>query len=368
MVDKALTQTYTLQLTMEGPCQVGAGTKLTKKEYYYNRDENTVTFYDPSKLMECIFEQNQINAYESYMLNPKRALYSFFQNAGGTEPYNRAKLYTVDCGDAFAPYGTHFPYITTHIRNGLGQAYVPGSSVKGMLRTAVTVACILKKMPKARKPVVPMRPYFRGMRDAAAQTMAYLDTELYHTLGLPNENYRQVKNAVNSILRGVAVADSEPVENSSLVLCRKIDLNTYGESTEVFLVRECIRPGVKIRVPITFDPTLAQFLTPEWIQEAISIFDDWYTQNVLSHHENVYKPALTNHLFLGGGSGYFSKTVTGPWLQDDATHYIETFLTTQFGGKNRNDEKRYGISPHMLKYTVADGDSLPFGLCKVDFL
>lgn len=368
MDDNGLTKTYVLQLTLEGPCQIGSGAKLTKKEYYYDRNYNRVTFYDPSKLMECVWEQNQIDAYESYMLNPRQALFSFFRDVGGAGPYNRAKLYTVDCGDAFGPYGTYLPYIATHIRNGLEQVYLPGSSVKGMLRTAVTVASVLNKIPRTRKPVVPEQPYFKGMRNSATQTMTYLDTELYHTLGLLGPEYKQAKNAVNSVFRGISVSDSEPIGNENLVLCHKMDLDVYGEPSEVRLVRECIRPGVKIRVPVTFDASLAQFLTPERMQKAISIFDDWYTQYVFPHYENVHKPVLTSHLFLGGGSGFFSKTVTGPWMQDEALHYITALLTAEFHGKNLHDEDRYGISPHTLKYTLVNGKPVPFGLCKVEFL
>lgn len=370
MVDNGLTKTYALQLTFEGPCFTGSGAKISKKEYLYNTRKRIVSFYDSSKLMDCILEYGLINEYETYMLGSGRTLYDFFYANGGAEKFASALKYQVGSGDAIQGYGRQPVDILTHIRNALGDVYIPGSSVKGMLRTVITIGSVLKKIPKAQKPSVPEgspenRFFKKSIVNDANACMRQLDEELFHTLGA---DPKKIRNAVNSIFRGVSIADSQPISDKDLVLCRKMDLYPNGNPGELNLVRECVRPGVEVKLPITFDPSLAKFVTPEFIKESIALFDDWFMKNVFSHYQGMPLPQLTNHLFLGGGSGYPTKTVTGPWLQDDALHYITLLLTVLFKKKNVSDENYYGVSPHMLKYTTVNGQKMPFGLCRVDIL
>ena len=371
MAESRLSKTYTLQLTLEGPVYAGSGKKIGKKEYFYNSRQKTVSFYDQNRLMDCIVQQNLMDAYETYMLGPGRSLYDFFRNtAGGARSFASALKYEVSCVDAIGENSGQPADIHTHIRNGAGQVYLPGSSVKGMLRTAITVGCLFKSEPQASRPTVPEgnpRDYaFKKMMGKQANTsMRQLDNELFHLLDVKP---RDIANAVNDIFRGVSIADSGPIPDEDLILCRKSDLYPGGFEKELNVIRECVRPGVTVKMAVAIDPTLARFLTADFIRECVSLFDRWYTGYVLSHYQNVPEPALTSHLFLGGGSGYFSKTVTVPWLKEDALHYIASWLTAQFGSKNSNDETRYGISPHLLKYTQVGGRQLPFGLCKVELL
>lgn len=369
MVDNGLTKTYTLRLTFESPAFLGSGTKISKKEYFYNTRKHTVTFYDSGKLMRCILENDLIDAYEVYMLGSGRTLYDFFHENGGTKKFQDAVKYQVSSGNAIQVDGRQPADILTHVRSGAGNVYVPGSSVKGMLRTAVTVGCILRKMPNTQKPFVPAHSSTKKAMKAEADTrMRELDEELFHTLKVDS---KKISNAVNSLFRGVSIADSPPIPDNTLILCRKLDVFPNGNRHELNLVRECIGPGTTVTMPITFDPSLAQFITPEFIVESIQSFDNWYTAHVFSHYQDIQGltlPALTQHLFLGGGSGYPTKTVTAPWLQDDAPHAITVWLTTLFGKKNARDDENYGISPHMLKYTTVNERKMPFGLCKVEIL
>ena len=370
MVDNGLTQTYTLQLTLQGPCFTGSGARVSKKEYYYNARNHTVSFYDANRLMDCVLQYQLGDQFVEYMLGPDRTLYDFFHVNGGPDQFAPAFKYQVDCGDAIFGLGNQPADILMHSRNAKGELYIPGSSVKGMLRTAITAACVLQKTPEAKKPSVPECPvgskeYRKLFLQDAKDCMRELDKELFHTL---KADQKKAHNAVNSIFRGISIADSQPLSNKDIVLCRKLDRYPAGGTKGLNVVRECLRPGLKVNFPITFDPTLAGFVTPQFIMEAIGLFDGWYTRHVYSKYRGIKLPKLKNHLFLGGGSGYPSKTVTGPWLQEEALHYVTALLTLQFKEKNAADESRFGVSPHMLKCTAVDGQDALFGLCEVNIL
>ena len=78
MVDNGLSKTYTLRLTLKGPCFIGSGSKVSKKEYNFNSRRRIISFYDTDKLMDCIIKNNLIDQFTEYMLGEDRTLYDFF--------------------------------------------------------------------------------------------------------------------------------------------------------------------------------------------------------------------------------------------------------------------------------------------------
>lgn len=370
LTDGNLTK-FTLRLTVRGPVFIGSGREVSKKEYSFNPRTQEITFYGTQKLLECIVQNELTDAYEDYMLGSARSLYDFIRANGGAGRFTAAQSYKIMGGDAIFGEGGQPADIRTFIRGADGKPYIPGSSVKGMLRTAITAALVQEKAPRTAKPKPPAldphdRSYKRVFQKEASFSARALDTELFNKL---NFDTKRIDNAVNSVFRGLIVADSKPLGSQALVLCRKLDLHPQGNTNQINLVRECLRPGVAVDIPITIDRTLAGDITAEFIAQAVSRFDRWYTDNVFPHYEGCRfpLPRLTHHLFLGGGSGYQSKTVTGPWLGEDVQDYIYPWLVAQFGNKNRADTK-LGISPHMLKYTAVDRQKLLFGLCEVNIL
>lgn len=372
MINSSLTTSYTLRLVTCGPTFIGSGNRVNKKEYRYSSDKGTVFFYDLDRLMDCIIKNDLIEEFEEYMLGSGRTLAQFFRQNGGTEPFESALKHSVSCGSAIFEQGALPADILLHCRNAAGKAYVPGSSIKGMLRTAITAGSILQNMPKSHRPSIPdtSENYYKAFIQDANRCMRQLDEELFHTL---RADVKNMYNAVNNIFRGVSVSDSSAIPDQDMVLCRKKDLfpGLNGNSRDINVIRECIRPGCRIETVITLDQTLCGFLTPKSIMESIRQFNNWYTKNVFVSYPGVQAAQFPDpnkyYLFLGGGSGYFSKTVTAPWMGEDALSYITALLTLQFKGKNASD-KKLGISPHMLKCTEINQLLYLFGLCEVEIL
>lgn len=366
LTDGNLTK-FTLRLTLRGPVFIGSGRVVNKKEYSFNPRTQEITFYNTQKLQEYLVQNGLTDAYEAYMLSPARSLYEFIRENGGPNRFQAAQSHKIMGGDAIFGVGGQPADIQIFIRGADGKPYIPGSSVKGMLRTAITAACLLDESPSAAKPrPIDAHEKPRDFDKREKRTMGTLDTELFHTL---NFNDKKADDAVNSVFRGLVVADSKPLGSQNLVLCRKQDLHPEGAGNSINLVRECLCPGVTADVPVTIDRALAGNITPDSIQKAISRFDGWYTDNVFRFYKGCPFPLpnLTSHLFLGGGSGYQSKTVTGPWLGRDALDYIYPWMVAQFHGQNRPD-RELGISPHMLKYATVNRQKYLFGLCEVRIL
>lgn len=358
---------FTLHLTLRGPLFIGSGRKIGSKEYYYNEANKTVAIFDERKFQKLLVDRRLADHYESYMLTPKTTLRSFVDNNGGFMWFRQAVSYTINNCKVLGENG-QTKELHTFVRDGNGNVYVPGSSIKGMLRTALTVARVLQNTPPIR--TTPPRPfttdekntYLKGLE----QTEHNLNAELFHTLRCETN---QKSDALNSIFRGLSVADSAPINVENLILCSQNLLSPGKDSApkKLDMVRECLRPGTEIAVAFSIDPTLAKSITKESIQEAIKVFDNWYQKNVLAHYVgNWLSGQAEPWLFLGGGVGFQSKTVVEPWLGEKALDFTSAYLALTFLKDDHLADKHLGISPRRLKYANDGVCNQLFGLCEVE--
>jgi len=71
-------------------------------------------------------------------------------------------------------------------------------------------------------------------------------------------------------------------------------------------------------------------------------------------------------LFLGGGAGYFSKTVSYPYCGKMGLSEVCRQMQGQFRNHYHHLDEQRGISPHTMKYALYRGLYYPYGLCKVE--
>ncbi|MFR5915559.1 MAG: type III-A CRISPR-associated RAMP protein Csm5 [Blautia wexlerae] len=195
----------------------------------------------------------------------------------------------------------------TCITDPYGNPYVPGSSLKGMLRTILLSRDILQNREKYRTDTRQLRS---------------LEVNRINRRILNNNIVKIEKNAFNSvrssgketvdfdIMSGIIVGDSEPLSREDIILCQKWEQHTDGTYKTLNLLRECIKPGTVIKSTLTIDETLCN-IKKEDILEAVQLFYEQYYQNFQKKfsRSDRRKP---NTVFLGGGSGFVSKTVIYP--------------------------------------------------------
>ena len=101
-------------------------------------------------------------------------------------------------------------------------------------------------------------------------------------------------------------------------------------------------------------------------------FSRFYQDAFLSHFPQGHPVANipdTPHLILGGGTGFFSKTVGYPYLKDDyaaALKWPQRILQTQHG--RHEADISLGVSPHRARYVTYAGKRYPAGFCEVNIL
>lgn len=342
-------QIFDLTLTVRSPLCIGSGTSLQKNEYLYDPRTQTVSILDQNAFVSLLARKNLVDAYEQFILQGG-ALYRFLRNDCGLTPQEIKSVvrYSLSAADALQE-NTSLKEIQAFQRDTRGRAYVPGSSVKGALRTAYLVHRILAEPPASEVPF---------------QESAYLN--------LPHCDRRNSLNMVNDLFRAVQVADSTPLPDSALILASKIDVLPDGSQNRINVCRECLRPGTIIRLTLTLDQSLLQGrITQESLRKSILDFSQYYCETYLSCFQlpkSAASISCQNCLLLGAGTGFFAKTVTYPYYgQEQALRRTSRFLQNKFPSGNHSKDETYGIAPHTLKYTQYNGNLYPFGVCGVEF-
>lgn len=344
-------ETYCVELRTCGPVFVGAGFKYGKSSYLFDPREKTVSIVREDALLKWIIESGNMDAYERYVLAESSMGLDRMLERMSISPKEKQKLirYTIDVGSVLQE-GISLKNIDAFMRNANGEAYIPGSSLKGALRTALLFSEIQRKgkLPETKWGKIPEDAYF-------------------HVLNL---NTKKQPDAVNSIMRGISIADSAPIPDRALTLAQKVDLRQDGAEREPNLIRECIKPAWKICFSLTLDRSiLGTMLGLDEILQAISDFYCYYRETFSARfpEDDLDTPQFGSYIYLGGGAGFFGKTVVYPYLgYNAALGEVSAKLHKDFSRHHHDrDPEYFGVSPHCMKYGATDGQLSEFGLCEV---
>ena len=342
-------ETHELILTTKSPVFIGSGAEYNKKEYYYDRAHGQVHFLNMPALMSLLINKGLIDQYESYMLNSNDDLYHFFLKAKiSKQELSVITEYIAKVGDALIE-NKALAGIQQFIRDHNGRPYIPGSSLKGCLRTV-----ILWKMIFDNKIDVPDNFQINDIENF------YL-----HTLNL-NTN---TQDLINSVMRSISISDGESIDPQRMILTKKIDVTVKGIKKDVPTIREAISPGTTTRFIMTIDKSISSGLDIDYIIKAIAEYGRYYNdtfQKSFSLPPESIRESFENCIVLGGGSGYFGKSIMYPLLgKAKAVKQVSAIMIHEYGNHHHEKDIALGISPHMLKHTKYQNRYYHYGVCQI---
>ena len=344
-------QEYTLTLTTKAPVFVGSGVVYGKMDYIFDAARKTVSFIDQTQFFQLLIDRDLIDKYESFILNkrPTDTIQYFLKNICklDAKTINSLVVNRVSAADALDENHS-LQKIQAFIRQADGRAYIPGSSLKGCLRTVLLTNMLLRDSNKA-EPI----------------NIKQLESKYLHTLQITNKQ----SDMVNSVMRGISISDSEPIDEKNMILASKIDSFPDGFENRINVVRQCIAPETKITFRLTLDQNIlsgANILTK--LREAIRAFDAFYIQEYNSYFaikkefEDLFRD---DFIVLGGGSGFFAKNLIYPLYAPNHAKAVETVSKSMQQKHKHGRDIEYGISPRTFKITEFDRFAYPIGLCQV---
>lgn len=146
---------YTLTLTTRGPLHIGSGQITPRKEYILNSRKGTVSFLKEQAFFDLLIRNGLVELFESFCMRRGGDLYALLYRECGLDEAQIAPAvhYQISTGEALDAEHT-LKDIHRFMRDAQGNAYIPGSSLKGALRTALLYQMIAKEEPQQRQAAV----------------------------------------------------------------------------------------------------------------------------------------------------------------------------------------------------------------------
>ena len=218
-------KTYQIHLKVNGPVFVGDGNEIQKKEYMF-LNRNTIGVIDGAKFYMLAKKLHLQNDFERFMIDDTREDLKHWclRNHVSQNDLKNCMKYVENVGDRSEEKGKL--QVMTCITDPYGNPYIPGSSLKGMLRTILLSRDILQNREK--------------YRTDTRQIRSDLEVNRINRRILNNNIVKIEKNAFNSvrssgketvdfdIMSGIIVGDSEPLSREDIILCQKWEQHTDG--------------------------------------------------------------------------------------------------------------------------------------------
>lgn len=369
---------YRLQLRTLSPVFIGSGMSLSKKEYIFISKARQVLFVDLHKFFNLLESKRLFKAYEDFVMSGQKDLYVWLMSQKITQDEIQSiKSYAIHAGNAMVTAsGTNLTEIQLFVKDNYNHPYIPGSSLKGLIRTAILAAITEKKDYGSQ-----CLNYSNQIREKSGkkilnQEAEGIETDCLNILNLQDKQGRAIfqSNDVNSIMKGIQVSDSRPLAQDCLTVCAKVDYGTNGLPKSINTARECIKPGITIEHTLTLDTQIlaAGKMDENTILNSICDFYAMQNQHFLSKFAAVKAMDVSTsngcELFLGGGTGFVSKTIVYPMLKEKGLSLTAQLMQKQFPDHFHVKDIEKGVSPHMLKCTKYDGKIYLMGRCEVSIL
>lgn len=333
---------YKMKLKVLSPTFIGSGEEYDRCDYIY--DGTYIHIIEQNKWIDYLIEKNLLDEFVDSL--EKRGKNIEIDKWIKSKGKNLKEVINRCCNKRFkVSTMTNFKSNTIHsfIKNIEGKPYIPGSSIKGAIVSAI--------------------------------------------VGYYSYKMRLKENEINNLkINGISVSDSTPFKLEDLELYKKKDkiiINGDEKQNELPIYRECAKIGTEVEFSIRIDKKLIKDSRIYEFNGIESIYDALYDKfNVLYNEENgiinnydtildyipggVYNNGQLEDgiLILGGGAGFHSKSIISS-IYGYNKAFQETKKTFKKGiAKSHHHENDDIICPRAIKL-VDVGKMVYMGFCKI---
>ncbi len=346
---------YKLKLITQSPVFIGSGEKITTIDYFQEGNEIYVVDFDEFlKIYYEVAGGNYKKCSEELTRFIKKNLYN-------GKLKNKELFYRKEIRDEIRKRKAYIRKIYSdniegrdiqinEFINSAGRPYIPGSSIKGAIRTAI-IYYILKKNANIRNQLfkeIDRTLYHKGLGEIVEKVLYGLDS----------------KDKSKDLLKGLQITDSEFINDVKVKYVKSWSLSTWKSKVPMNL--ECVDADVAISAEMNINENLLKHskvedeffkISKENILSAIKEF----CQDLIDHEikkterykeiQNFYSRLYDDHyIILGGYASFLSKTVSiliekenkELWLKikrKNERKYKRSFLTCRNFITQRNEPK-----------------------------
>lgn len=405
-------ETAKMCLKVVTPINIADGIVLGAKDYLYDSRRQKVYFLNLHQWHMFIYKHMLLEKYESYLANfrDKQSLLEWLQMQG----YDIEDVRTVITSEAQATVNLMdnekkktLNDINRHIQQPDGSLYVPGSSIKGVFRTAILYSLLQKRqdikvkywcyikqqvdiieklLEEERKPrELQIMPYsvIKKKKNQATKEIdkliASLESELLHTLRLKDDKERNIsnKNAVCSAMRGLQVSDTYASRNVQTAILQKVDggFDKFGKASpkKLPIFRECMLPEAELFFDVKIEKAVMNTIGINSVDDLLkathsffAVVTDLLQQAFGKEYREAFQGVAAGNMFLGGNTGFLSKTLLAMVApdKDTAKNTIKVLLDKSFK-THKHLLRDKVIAPRTLKCTNYNGKLMLMGVAEV---
>lgn len=244
-----------------------------------------------------------------------------------------------------------------------GKVYIPASSIKGFIRSAIMYRWLEKNPQKKEQ-------YCKGLIFDRINTIKRANREIKESLEAGHKM---------TLMHGIKISDTYTKDNINLILLQKLDLvvdkNNYFSEKPLSVYRECIEPKSRYFFDLQINTNLTKYVGIYSSEDLIICIEDFYKaiNNILKTdftraRTRVFDEVDKGNIYLGGGVGFYSKTIVGNIVsqQTKRVEVVNAILNHTF--KSRYKEQSKFIAPKTLKLVDYKNEKHLMGIAKIGLL
>ena len=376
-----------LSLTIVSPTNIGGSETLTTKDYMYNYDAGEVYLLNNYEWFRFLARHNKLAEFEIYMQNEMvrpngRTMYDWAKNTIGSSQLTKDVL-----GPAIGSIIKSSIYnegrknslndITPQIRGANGEVYIPGSSIKGVIDSAI-ISHMLRNNKAFRSNV--QRELRKVLDVYKRKNAGSLFKDIFkmvnqaiikHIHVLTNNEGKPLKGILASAFRGISVSDAMPVSAIQTEVLKKEDSCVNEDGThEISVHRECILPNQKFFFTLTLDTAITKEIGITSVNQVLEILQEDFdaTHELLSSKFKKVSPSIFKALepanaYIGSNTGFVQKTIIMAAFTDNeetGIDIIRAILDVNFQ-KAKHASKDHFMAPRAIKLVKWNGHYYEMG-------
>ncbi len=415
---------WKMKLTCITPVHIGIGVSYNPSQYIYIPSESgnggRVYFLNESKWSNYLYEKQFIDLFAKDLLGKINQNKTF-----STYEWLRSKIIelgSIDtiisdlkkCGAVCPPVPVYLDSerrnqrislndVHPFIRSGNEDCFIPGSSIKGAVRTALLASDIMRSPAKYRRywqkaEQISRQVDGRNFERELAKLASEIEREFAYDKAKQEERDNKRIDISKDLFRHLQVSDAIAGKPLKMGVVQKVDLGVKASEEgakpkTLSLFRECIMPDNVLDFSISVDDKAVKQLGASRIEDILTALQD-FADLQYALQMDIYRRVELNplrgsknqpneaKLLLGGGTGYLSKTILYALAVSQSNNdtkegrnkcvgIVRKYMIGKFNTykkKHHDAEKDRKLSPHTLKLTCYNNKTELMGLCKVEMV
>jgi CRISPR type III-A-associated RAMP protein Csm5 len=318
-----------LQIKLLTPLHIGCGQSLSPYADYVLDDKRNVCLLDTDKLGSLMYEQRQIDHYINDVIATQatskvNVLKQFIQHD------LKGNLNDLLTGQVLPGHGIDNPILIDRCITTDGQAYIPGSSIKGAIRSALLHHWLRSGSGDSKKALDDFIKQLAALeqRNDYSDEKVMKETETAFAKLVENVFFENIGPKERMPLSCLLVTDTAPCAFDRLGAWQAERLNLQTAESALYSIKECIDPGTVFTTTLSIHFYNGQTYHPllEAVNNRSALFDVLY-EYAYDHLEQEWMMlGMTNERIQQGPASAYDTFVSNLKASMEASNETVSYL------------------------------------------